>query len=167
MTPWPRRRRRSDAATFPLANAMNARPLRTLLLALALVTNTIAGDAQRSDASLAAGLLGTWEAPKRHGSKKIVVQSTYTKDGLVVGFTTSAARYPDGTTKEIRIRVSARWKVQDGVLFVSDYKTEPPGLTPKGWAQRYKILSLGADTVLFRPLTDGSEQYRRRTRPNR
>ena len=145
---------------------MTPRLFVTAISAFVLVASAFAGGVQRTDASLSAALLGTWEAPERPGAKKAVIQSTYTQNGLVVGFTTSTARNAAGTTKNVRIKVRVRWKVRGGVLIVYDYEPDPPGVMPKGWAQRYRILSLNADEVLFRSLSDGTAHYRRRTRAN-
>ena len=116
----------------------------------------------RSDEGYSAGLLGTWEAPVARGSDKILSTSTYTQDGFVGGYSTGTASHPDGRTEEFTFKVRARWRVEGGVLIVTDYETQPPGIIPKGYGQKYRIASLDDGEVVFRALDDGSELYRRR-----
>ena len=116
----------------------------------------------RSDASYAEGLLGTWEALESPRSQKVESESTYTKDGFVGGFLTATAKYPGGTTGTFRVKVRARWRVENGILHVRDYETEPAGVLPPGYGQKYQILALDADHILFRALDDGKELPRRR-----
>ena len=143
--------------------------MRLALTLFALVT-TVCGaagaDLQKSDADLSVALLGSWEALATSGPHKIESESTYTKDGFVAGFFWATATYPNGTTEEVTVKVRASWKVADGFLLVNDYTTDPPGVLPAAYSQKYKILSLTADEVIFRALDDGSELHRRRKRAN-
>jgi hypothetical protein len=118
-----------------------------------------AGEAE-SDASLAARLLGTWQAPESRTSATIKGEATYSGDGSVAGFVVSPQRTAGGA--EVTFKLRAHWKVEGGVVHMRDFETEPKGLFPAGHTQRYKIVALTPTEVVFRDLNNGAELYRRR-----
>jgi hypothetical protein len=138
--------------------------LAVTLLLSAFSTAVVAAPSPQktSDARLAAGLLGTWQIPETRKSRKIVGEATYTRDGIVAGFVLGRVKFSDGCKIETRIKVKARWRIDQGIMDVDRFQTDPRGVMPADHKERYQIVSLTEDEVLFKSLGDGSELFRRR-----
>ena len=132
-----------------------------MFIALAL-SAFAAGDTPKNDASLAAGLLGTWKAPENRHSPKICGEITYTPDGMATGYSTALVPSTNGSPHAVRINLKARWKIENHILVLSDIESDPSGIMPKGTLLKYEIISLNATELVFKNLKDGAELYRHR-----
>jgi putative cell wall-binding protein len=136
--------------------------LAAVVLLIVALAASAAGDTQKSDASLAAGLIGKWKAPESRQSQKILGEITYAPDGVATGYSTGMVPSLDGSPHAVRINLKARWKIENHILLVSDIETDPTGVIPQGTLLKYEIVSLSPTELVFKNLKDGAELYRRR-----
>jgi len=126
-----------------------------------LLSQNARGAVAQSDKELALALIGTWQSFSDDGSS-VETESTYKSDGTVSGFTTARRKLPDGSVQEIKVLMSARWKIKDHEVSFSDFQSEPRGIVPDGVQKHYMILFVGHEEVVFKDLSDGEELHRRR-----
>jgi hypothetical protein len=124
---------------------------------LAAMLACLAGCAEDADSRLSAELLGTWVISEK---AQVVGEATYSGDGAIAGFVVSPQRTVMGS--ELTFKLRAHWKVENGVLHLRDFETDPNGLFPPGHTQRYKIVSLTDSEAVFRDLDKGTDLVRRR-----
>jgi len=115
-----------------------------------------------SDAELTDRLAGSWEATEPDGNgEKVALEITYDRDGTVRGWFWNHEHSPDGTPLDVKVTVSAHWKIHDGRTAVDDCVTDPAGRLPSHY-RSVEILWLRPKGLLMRSLEDGTLVYRRR-----
>lgn len=107
-------------------------------------------------------LLGTWQAVDTPEATTINGEATFTPDGRAAGYTTATYAYQDGTTSDVKISMNFRWRLENGVVILDQFDSDPPGFIKKTQVRRFQIVSMNDTGAVFKDLDDGQEIYRRR-----
>ncbi|MES3039660.1 MAG: lipocalin family protein [Pseudomonadota bacterium] len=115
-----------------------------------------------NDAALKQALLGTWQAMDSPTSPTINGEGTFLADGSATGFTTATYVYNDGYTSDVKVGLSFRWSVKNGVLTLNQFVSDPSQFIKPDHVKRFEILSISPEGMNLKDLSDGEVVYRRR-----
>lgn len=160
----------SAALSVPAAPALPPMPEApaAIVPAAAVIPETLPaatpapGSGRASDVIWRKILLGTWQAVDSPDATAINGEATFTPDGRAVGYTTATYAYQDGSTSDVKVSMSFRWKIKDGVIILDEFDSDPPGFIKKTQVRRFEIKSMNDTGAVFKDLDDGQEIYRRR-----
>jgi len=120
------------------------------------------GTGRGSDAVWRKIMLGTWQAVDDPQATAINGEATFTPDGRAVGYTTATYVYQDGATSDVKVSMNFRWRIEQGVVILDQFESDPPGFIKKTLVRRFEIKSMNDTGAVFKDLDDGQEVYRRR-----
>lgn len=107
-------------------------------------------------------LLGTWQAIDSPTATQINGEATFTTDGKATGYTTATYVYNDGYTSDVKVSLDFKWKLENGIITLDHFLSDPPGFIKKTHHKRFEIQSMTNDNMILKDLADGEEVYRRR-----
>jgi hypothetical protein len=87
-------------------------------------------------------------------------EATYQDAGKLVGFIDIVTSETEGNARAKRVSIQADWRVENGVLICSNFRTTPDGFFPTAKTTRYQILSVSPDESRFKDLSTGMELRR-------
>ncbi len=115
--------------------------LRLILIVGLMLTKTAA--AQSDDADLTRRLLGTWTDDPT--SKSPLASSvTYNADG-----TSTTSMHPRDQPESTGLQITARWSINDRVLFMKSVNSSDPQKLPAGLELKDRIISISDDRFVF------------------
>lgn len=98
-----------------------------------------------TDEEITKKLVGKWDETLEQEGVKGKVTLEYKKDGVLEA---------EGTLeiggKEVKIKVTCKWKVEKGELIETIEKAEPEGLIPAGTVTKDKVLSIDDKTCTYK-----------------
>ena len=115
-----------------------------------------------NDNALRQGLLGTWQAVDSPTATHINGEGTFTADGKASGYTTATYVYKDGYTSDVKVGLTFRWSLENKVLTLNDFVSDPSQFIKPTHIKRYEILTINPDSMTLKDLADGEIIYRRR-----
>lgn len=115
-----------------------------------------------NDATLRKALLGTWQAVDSPTATMVNGEGTFLADGSATGYTTATYVYNDGNTSDVKVGLKFRWAIQNGVLTLNQFVSDPSQFIKPNHVKRFEILSVSSDGMALKDLSDGEEIYRRR-----
>jgi hypothetical protein len=125
------------------------------MLALCLfASTTLATRADVTDKEINEKIVGKWSEEYEENGIKVKLKLDYKKDGGYEAEGTVVT--PDMT---INIKVSGKWKAENGELVETYEKIEPEGLMPAGTVTKDKVLSLDDKTHTIR--TEKGKEHKR------
>lgn len=107
-------------------------------------------------------LLGTWQAVDSPTATQVNGEGTFTANGKATGYTTATYVYNDGYTSDVKVSLDFKWKLENGIITLDHFESDPPGFIKKTHLKRFEIKSMTSDSLILKDLADGEEVYRRR-----
>lgn len=141
---------------------MTLKPLFALPALLLALTASANPATVTDDHTLRQALLGTWQAVDSPTATQINGEGTFTADGKASGYTTATYVYKDGYTSEVKINLSYQWQLQNGVITLDQFVSDPKGFIKATEVKRFEIQSITQDSLVLKDLADGEAVYRRR-----
>lgn len=135
--------------------------ITTLVTATAPAALTVAA-IPADDNALRQGLLGTWQAIDSPTATHINGEGTFTADGKASGYTTATYVYNDGYTSDVKVNMNFQWRLDNGVITLDQFVSDPAGFIKSNHLKRFEIKSMTSDSLVLKDLADGEEIYRRR-----
>ena len=129
------------------------------LAALALccfVGTSLAARADVTDKEINEKIVGKWNEEFEENGIKVKVTLNYKKDGVL-----EAEGTVDANGMTINIKVTGKWKAENGALVETYEKSEPEGLIPAGKTTTDKVLSIDDKTHTIKT-EEGKERKRTR-----
>ena len=114
------------------------------------------------DRSRQAALLGTWQAVDSPTATSINGEGTFLANGTATGYTTATYLYNDGNTSQAKIDLTFRWQIENGVLTLNHFISDPAHFIKPTHMKRFEILSISQDSMMLKDLSDNEVIYRRR-----
>ena len=118
--------------------------------------------AATDDKSRRAALLGTWQAVDSPTATTVNGEGTFLADGSATGYTTATYVYNDGYTSDAKVDLTFRWQIENGVLTLNHFVSDPAQFIKPTHVKRFEILSINPDGMTLKDLSDGEVIYRRR-----
>lgn len=115
-----------------------------------------------NDAILRKALLGTWQAVDSATATTVNGEGTFLADGSASGYTTATYVYNDGYTSDVKVGLTFRWAVQNGVLTLNQFVSDPSQFIKPDHVKRFEVLSITPEGMSLKDLSDGEVVYRRR-----
>jgi len=115
-----------------------------------------------NDATLRKALLGTWQAVDSPTAATVNGEGTFLADGSATGYTTATYVYNDGNTSDVKVGMTFRWAIHNGVLTLNQFVSDPSQFIKPNHVKRFEILSVSSEGMTLKDLADGEEIYRRR-----
>lgn len=115
-----------------------------------------------NDAALKQALLGTWQAVDSPTATTVNGEGTFLADGSATGFTTATYVYNDGYTSDVKVGLTFRWTVKNGVLTLNQFVSDPSQFIKPNHVKRFEVLSISPEGMNLKDLSDGEVVYRRR-----
>lgn len=115
-----------------------------------------------NDAALKQALLGTWQAVDSPTATTVNGEGTFLADGSATGFTTATYVYNDGYTSDVKVGLTFRWTVKNGVLTLYQFVSDPSQFIKPNHVKRFEVLFISPEGMNLKDLSDGEVVYRRR-----
>ena len=141
---------------------MTLKPLLTLPALLLSLMAWADQPAIPDDNALRQALLGTWQAVDSPAATQINGEGTFTADGKASGYTTATYVYQDGYTSDVKINLQYQWQLNNRVITLDQFVSDPKGFIKATEVKRFEIQSMTADSLVLKDLADGEAVYRRR-----
>ncbi len=120
------------------------------------------GTGKASDVIWRKIMLGTWQAVDSPTATSVNGEATFTPDGKAVGYTTATYVYGDGSTSDVKVAMKFQWKIENGIIVLDHFESDPHGFIPATQVRRFEIQSMNDTGAVFKDLSDGEPVYRRR-----
>lgn len=115
-----------------------------------------------NDEILKKALLGTWQAVDSPTATTVNGEGTFLADGTATGYTTATYVYNDGYTSDVKVGLSFRWSVKNGVLTLNQFVSDPSQFIKPNHLKRFEVISISSESMQLKDLSDGEVVYRRR-----
>ncbi len=126
------------------------------------LTNLPAHTASSSDLALRQALLGTWQAVDSPTATVVNGEGTFQSNGTASGYTTATYVYNDGYTSDVKVGLIFKWHLENSVLTLDDFVSDPSQFIKPNHIKRFEILSINQSSMTLKDLADGEVIYRRR-----
>ena len=135
-----------------------------LLPTLAQAARPATPSAQPSGTDLAMrqALLGTWQAVDSPTATIVNGEGTFQANGTANGYTTATYVYNDGYTSDVKVGLTFKWSLENSVLTLNNFVSDPSQFIKPTHVKRFEILSINPDGMTLKDLSDGEIVYRRR-----
>ena len=123
---------------------------------------TPAAQPSSTDFALRQALLGTWQAVDNPTATIVNGEGTYQANGTASGYTTATYVYNDGYTSDVKVGLIFKWSIENSVLTLNNFVSDPSLFIKPTHVKRFEILSINPDCMTLKDLSDGEIVYRRR-----